>query len=225
MLSPGVHVAMIVLPAAIFFAAVCGLIIALSSPKRGPDLARAGPPQRILNARDKDKDHDLYYEPFALAAERPLEKRFWVKPYPTLEAPFPLLVLALERLAANSKKGRIHLQRPDKLRILDTWQESTGDVEKDADPEVDRWYRWIVVACFYEANENHGFCESLDVRVKTAWKSGMPPTQWPIEAKSLGVENPTGAPPTTSDLFALSRDPAAPIQAALASESGRKASE
>ena len=101
--------------------------------------------------------------------------------------------------ASEMSGKRIHLERRENVTILETLQETTGDVERDADPEVDRWYRWIVVACFYEVDDARGNCETLDVRVRTAWNSGVPPTRWPVEVKSLGS---SGGHPT-SDMILL----------------------
>ena len=175
-----------------FVASLCALVVALSSHTRGRDLARAGP--------EKPWSEYYAYEPFQ---DSEIE---WIPIVSTLEAPTPLLVLALQRtvLASGRSQGKqIHLERPENFRVLEIRQESTGDVEKDADPNVDRWYKWIVVACYYEVDDTHGECGTFDVRARTAWNSGTAPTEWPVKVKFLGVENPRGAPPPTINFLSL----------------------
>lgn len=187
--------ALIVLPATILLISLCAVIVVLSSPKRGVRGARAGPP----------KPHaDDYYgtEDFSDGSVS------WMPVTSTVQPPIPLLHLALQRIAellSTNQKRRVHLERLDNLDIKSVWQESTGNVERDADPEADRWYRWIVVACFYDVDGTHGRCETLDVRTRSEWRSGKPPTQWPFEYESLGVER--GPLPTTGDALLIQGPP------------------
>jgi hypothetical protein len=205
-LSPGLHVALILLPAVMLFVALCTMIVVLSSPARGMDLARAGPPKPqaadYYSSEDFSNGDGSSNNITPSGNIMPSDDVTWIPITSTVEPPIPLLHLALQRIAesASTTKGtRIHLERLDNLEIREIWQESTGDVERDADSEADRWYRWIVVACFYDVDDTHGKCETLDVRTKTAWRSGTPPTQWPLEVKSMGVEK--GPLPTTGDVL------------------------
>jgi hypothetical protein len=197
---------MILLPAAMLFVALCTMIVVLSSPARGMDLARAGPPKP--HAVDYYSSED-FTDGSSSGNIMSSDAVTWMPVTSTVEPPVPLLHLALQRIAdsasSSSSSKRIHLERLDNLEIKESWQESTGDVERDADPETDRWYRWIVVACFYEVNDSHGKCETLDVRTRTAWRSGTPPTQWPFEVKSSGIEK--GPLPTTGDALLLTGVP------------------
>ena len=197
--SPRLHMALILLPAAMLFVALCAMIVMLSSPARGMDLARAGPP--------KPQAVDYYSSQEDFNGGRSDKTTTWIRVRAS-EPPTPLLHLALQRIAASASSSsgkRIHLERLDNLDIKETWQESTGDVVRDADPDVDRWYRWIVVACFYDVDGTHGECETLDVRTRTAWRSGTPPTHWPFEVMSMGIEK--GPLPTTGDALLIHGPP------------------
>lgn len=143
------------------------------------------------------------------------------------EDPRPLLHLVLQRIAAMMGPGEEEIEigklisvprqpkfapppprtlgaRPEQVRVLQAWRESLGDPRLDGDPRQDRWHRWLVVACFYNRDSTHGACETLDVRARTAWRSGTPPTSWPAEvARPVGRPRPSPPSPPTADLLLL----------------------
>ena len=107
------------------------------------------------------------------------------------DAPRPLLDLALSRIAAE-RGAEVRAAIPHTVEVRAAYRERLPiDVVADAAGR-DRWYRWSVVGCFYRVGEPYGACEVMDVRARTGWTSGTPPTAWPIEVASRA---PAGGPP------------------------------
>ncbi len=114
------------------------------------------------------------------------------------EAPRPLLDLALRRIAA-SRGANSRAASPSTVKVRAAWREHLPiDVKADSNGR-DRWHRWSAVACFYRTGEPYGSCDLMDVRARTRWTSGTPPTEWPMEVVSI---KPEGGPPVpTSELM------------------------
>jgi len=114
------------------------------------------------------------------------------------EAPRPLLDLALRRIAA-SRGANSRAASPSTVKVRAAWRERLPiDVKADSNGR-DRWHRWSAVACFYRTGEPYGSCDLMDVRARTSWASGTPPTEWPMEVVSV---KPEGGPPVpTSGLM------------------------
>ena len=110
------------------------------------------------------------------------------------EDPRPLLELAVQRIAAD----RGELSGPS-VEVVRAWrsEDAVGN---------DRWYRWEAVACFFKADDAYGTCETLDLRMRTAWTSSRPPTEWPLV---VDRSVPVGGPPvpTSEILAAMSHEP------------------
>ena len=110
----------------------------------------------------------------------------------------PLLDIALVREAA--KRGPFvrlgsptltEVERASKaVEVLKTWREVLPGVA--VVKEEDRWYRWLVRACFFRVGAPTGTCEVLDVRARSAWASATAPTGWPVEVIFVGPAGGVG---------------------------------
>lgn len=195
-----VSLALVILPVLAVLLACFVLLGWVSSPSSS-SFERAVPVGGAIN-RPWDGDYDAPREgfetsrvPVSSAAAR------WAAIEPG-HAPFPLIDLALRRLALDRGDGVTYGVgadgAPKDPTVIGAWVEVRDDDEvppeliSSADRKA-RWYRWTLNdVCFIRqklltrtSGPPEAWCENgLDVRIRAEWSSGTPPIQWAIEEKT-----------------------------------------
>jgi len=207
-LRTGPTLAMIALPTLLLLLALALALGVLSGTLRDPPmmlLGHAGGWQ--TQARSEGFSQPASASPYASSSS----VAGWT-PLADGDDPSPLLVLALQRVAAKKSGDSpssppVHSARADGkgVRVLAAWAETLPPGQSATAPA--RWYRWNVVACFYGRVDPYGSCDTLDVRVRAEWASGAPPTEWPLEVvvvpppAAAGGGTPYVTPVPTGDLL------------------------